>query len=76
MKDSEPKATSQKKQNQRRWRIVCRRFEHVGGGSSDQVCARPLRVQATLGLTAPTATLWIRRARAQGLLGNHGDSDG
>lgn len=33
-------------------------------------------VQGTLGLTAPTATLWIRRARSLGLLGDYGDSDG
>lgn len=33
-------------------------------------------VQETLGLTAPTATLWIRRARALGLLGPVGDANG
>ncbi|MFN3948666.1 hypothetical protein [Microbacterium sp.] len=33
-------------------------------------------VQTTLGLTAPTATLWIRRARSQGLLGTYGQTDG
>lgn len=33
-------------------------------------------VQNTLGLTAPTATLWIRRARSLGLLGEYGESDG
>lgn len=33
-------------------------------------------VQEDLGLTAPTATLWIRRARMLGLLGEYGASDG
>lgn len=33
-------------------------------------------VQEALSLTAPTATLWIRRARTLGLLGDFGDSDG
>ncbi|KJQ54158.1 hypothetical protein [Microbacterium sp. SA39] len=33
-------------------------------------------VQRTLGLTAPTATLWIRRARSLGLLGESVESDG
>ena len=62
-----------------------------GGPSSDEAMLATARVyryaqimqrspakavQATLGLTAPTATLWIRRARAQGLLGNYGDADG
>mgnify|MGYP001580482981 FL=1 len=32
-------------------------------------------VQNVLGLTAPTATLWIRRARGRGLLGDYGDAD-
>ncbi|MGF3057104.1 hypothetical protein [Microbacterium sp. YY-01] len=36
---------------------------------------RPAKaVQNALGLTAPTATLWIRRARSLGLLGDYGES--
>lgn len=33
-------------------------------------------VQEVLGLTAPTATLWIRRARMLGLLGESAEADG
>lgn len=63
----------------------------AGGPSSDEAMlatARTYRyavilqqspaklVQEVLGLTAPTATLWIRRARALGLLGTYGGADG
>lgn len=63
----------------------------AGGPSSDEAMLATARVyrfaqilqrspaktvQETLGLTAPTATLWIRRARGLGLLGAYGDSNG